>query len=49
MGHSKAGNNKNGPSHVRYTTSGRREQNKRRRIFKFNGPAFLAIWERLRK
>lgn len=43
---SKHGNNKDGPSHVRYMSRDQRTTNKKRRILKFNGPAFLAEWER---
>lgn len=49
MGHSKAGNKKNKPSHVRYNANGQREKNKIRRILKNNGTAFLSMWENLRK
>lgn len=45
MAHSKAGNNKNGPSHVRYKNENRRHTNKLRRVKKFNGSVFAEMWE----
>ena len=44
MSHTKSGNKKNKPSHLRYISSGRRKINKIRRITKNNGQAFLASW-----
>lgn len=46
---SKHGNKKNKPSHVHYVAVDRRAQNKRRRIMRCNGEAFLKLWEKLPK
>jgi len=47
MGHSKAGNNKNGPSHLRYKSENHRRRNKLRRILKCNGEVFASWWEKV--
>lgn len=42
----KLGNKKSKPSHLRYIAEDHRSRNKFRRVLKFNGEAFAAMWKK---
>lgn len=46
MAHSKTGNKRKKPSHMRYNAEGHRKRNKLRHVLKFNGPVFAEWWEK---
>lgn len=47
MSHSKLGNKKNKPSHLRYNAENHRRRNKLARVRRFCGLEFASVWEKI--